>query len=164
MWKENLWTLPTRTTISLIVIFPVGIYLMFKYKVWTKTKRIVITTGITCFFIVGSLLPPSFSTNTTYWVENVYDCKECYPFWMIRVSNENTGYIISLDSNDNNNQSCKTYFNYTKTNDRIIISFEKNSSLSRTCISQFGGSYVIENKKWTNGNVIIGKPSGISLY
>lgn len=164
MWRDKLWSLETRTIIFLILFFPLGIYLMFKNNVWTKKKRILITSGIVILMILGSMLPPSFYPNTNYRVENVYDCNECYSSWYMRVSDENTGYIISVSANDYKTQGCKVEFSYTKTKERLTLNFEGSRSVSVSCLSQFEGTYTISGGKWNNGNVTIGDSSVISLY
>lgn len=134
-------------------------------KNWSNRKKIIVgIVGLLIMVVIGSFLPPPFSPNTNYKVDQVSECEECYPSWYLRVSNENSGYIISVDSYNTERQSCKVGFNYKKTNELLHITFEDTRHVSNLCLSQFEGTYSIIEGKWSNGDIRIGNTSEISLY
>tara|TARA_Y100000766_G_scaffold217859_1_gene189742 strand:+ start:2238 stop:2567 length:330 start_codon:yes stop_codon:yes gene_type:complete len=58
-WHEK----PNNIIILLILFFPLGLYYMWKNKIWSKKTRWIITVTISILFIIGSNDKSSGTTN-----------------------------------------------------------------------------------------------------
>ena len=59
MYKNKVWNAETRAVIMCFLLLPIGIYIIWKQNLFSKTTRISLTSIIALILIIGIINKPS---------------------------------------------------------------------------------------------------------
>tara|TARA_B100001250_G_scaffold275655_1_gene238132 strand:- start:3064 stop:3552 length:489 start_codon:yes stop_codon:yes gene_type:complete len=121
---------PTTVVLLLIFFFPVGLYLMWKYEIWSKTARWVVTVILALGIIASSGNDDSFNSKKST-IDSTKSCLIGYD-WLYPSSSNPTG-AWKFNSNGKCSYSTTLFGGMTKWGNWSIINpGEVNVSYTRT--------------------------------
>ena len=148
---------PNGVIILLIFFFPVGLYQMWKNKLWTKQTRLIVTAIFAVLIVAnagkskGSENALDIGTEYNFYFDAKGDdvCSECDACWLIKFKDETSAELWSRPcSGSTILKSCNSDVLYTfdkKTNTLTILNIN-NSNVSSVCKNRFKGDW-----KWGEG-------------
>ena len=73
MFKNEVWNVKARAIISLFLLFPVGIYMLWKHDFFNLITRVVVSSAFPLFIIIMILTAPSGACDCQRYLVELRD-------------------------------------------------------------------------------------------